>query len=453
MDVRRLPPPPRTGKLEAPPGLEPGMEVLQTSALPLGDGAVRTATRAAREDSRSRSLGGQVQPFERGEALIDLAGGRWSGKRDSNPRLRPWQGRTLPLSYSRSPRTLRQRYHRERLRFKALSRPGLAPRGSDRLRTRPSRRRGTRGSGAWTSCGSDRLRTRPSRQETQRATGRRRSMAPPVTISDRRAGRTDRRGRSTAQHGRRRRPRSATGPAGAERVPNQRDVRRIAGAGLYGHDVEAARPRGPPRLRHVALGHRHDPPLLARRHRPERAAEAAGRSRLDLDEHEHVAIPRDDVDFATTGPEPARKNGVPAAAQLSTSEIFSLPSKAFLMRCRHDARARMQGAGHPRTTAKNPQPGAAGRRPRPTLVGAGVSRLAGIRNRERPGRRPGAISSSSACRTACPRARSRVRRARLECGPRRRNRAAAAPPAALRSTVRSRSRRPAERPLRGAGAR
>ena len=28
-------------KLEAPPGFEPGMEVLQTSALPLGDGAFR----------------------------------------------------------------------------------------------------------------------------------------------------------------------------------------------------------------------------------------------------------------------------------------------------------------------------------------------------------------------------------------------------------------------------
>ena len=26
--------------MEAPPGFEPGMEVLQTSALPLGDGAV-----------------------------------------------------------------------------------------------------------------------------------------------------------------------------------------------------------------------------------------------------------------------------------------------------------------------------------------------------------------------------------------------------------------------------
>src|SRR5690349_16382552 len=30
----------------------------------------------------------------------------WSGKRDSNPRLRPWQGRTLPLSYSRPRRNL-----------------------------------------------------------------------------------------------------------------------------------------------------------------------------------------------------------------------------------------------------------------------------------------------------------------------------------------------------------
>src|SRR2546422_10409615 len=26
----------------------------------------------------------------------------WSGKRDSNPRPRPWQGRALPLSYSRA---------------------------------------------------------------------------------------------------------------------------------------------------------------------------------------------------------------------------------------------------------------------------------------------------------------------------------------------------------------
>jgi hypothetical protein len=34
----------------------------------------------------------------------------WSGKRDSNPRLRPWQGRTLPLSYSRPRREPRPQY-------------------------------------------------------------------------------------------------------------------------------------------------------------------------------------------------------------------------------------------------------------------------------------------------------------------------------------------------------
>ena len=64
--------------MEAPPGVEPGVEVLQTSALPLGDGAL---------------------PAKFGEPGKKL----WSGKRDSNPRLRPWQGRTLPLSYSRLP--------------------------------------------------------------------------------------------------------------------------------------------------------------------------------------------------------------------------------------------------------------------------------------------------------------------------------------------------------------
>src|SRR4051812_18358170 len=31
----------RERRLEAPPGFEPGVEVLQTSALPLGDGAAR----------------------------------------------------------------------------------------------------------------------------------------------------------------------------------------------------------------------------------------------------------------------------------------------------------------------------------------------------------------------------------------------------------------------------
>src|SRR6185369_1838336 len=126
-------------KLEAPPGFEPGVEVLQTSALPLGDGADRTERagfrayrpmlqRTARMVfSIARSLGSQVDSLLRGRAATEgkfrqdssaklgspsVAPERsgsegWSGKRDSNPRLRPWQGRTLPLSYSRSPNTKR----------------------------------------------------------------------------------------------------------------------------------------------------------------------------------------------------------------------------------------------------------------------------------------------------------------------------------------------------------
>src|SRR5471032_1556456 len=34
---------------------------------------------------------------------IPMVGRKWSGRRDSNPRPRPWQGRALPLSYARAP--------------------------------------------------------------------------------------------------------------------------------------------------------------------------------------------------------------------------------------------------------------------------------------------------------------------------------------------------------------
>ena len=55
--------------LEASPRLELGMRILQTLALPLGYDAVYYII--------------------------------WSGRRDSDPRLSPWQGDTLPLSHSR----------------------------------------------------------------------------------------------------------------------------------------------------------------------------------------------------------------------------------------------------------------------------------------------------------------------------------------------------------------
>ena len=84
--------------LEAPPGFEPGVEVLQTSALPLGDGAPEKQNGGSSHAEDPPANARRV--FKRAKL--------WSGKRDSNPRLRPWQGRTLPLSYSRSNL---QRYH------------------------------------------------------------------------------------------------------------------------------------------------------------------------------------------------------------------------------------------------------------------------------------------------------------------------------------------------------
>ena len=38
--------------MEAPPGFEPGMEVLQTSALPLGDGAYQNRPRTQKNPQR-----------------------------------------------------------------------------------------------------------------------------------------------------------------------------------------------------------------------------------------------------------------------------------------------------------------------------------------------------------------------------------------------------------------
>ena len=59
----------------------------------------------------------------------------WSGKRDSNPRLRPWQGRTLPLSYSR-PRTTK--VPQRSVAFN-LDTPGRGSRSTSPTENSPSR--------------------------------------------------------------------------------------------------------------------------------------------------------------------------------------------------------------------------------------------------------------------------------------------------------------------------
>ena len=113
------------------------IEVLQTSALPLGYRAPCQKFRrsfAAAQDfacglplrSRPQNRSTWLPPMPRlhaerlperkirvmqaGQSLAKTKSpcglrGReqnWSGRRELNPRLRPWQGRTLPLSYSRS---------------------------------------------------------------------------------------------------------------------------------------------------------------------------------------------------------------------------------------------------------------------------------------------------------------------------------------------------------------
>ena len=117
--------------LEAPPGIGPGMKVLQTSALPLGYGAgemiqgVRTdGTKRKPEPTRAQnprvegrrgnfcSAGTTRLEYRRERRYsgfdpraVRKRAGRihgilpalfWSGLRGSNPPPRPWQGRALP---------------------------------------------------------------------------------------------------------------------------------------------------------------------------------------------------------------------------------------------------------------------------------------------------------------------------------------------------------------------
>ena len=79
-------------------GVERASKRPRNEAHPGGPAGPTLLQRAER--SRRRSAG----VVKRAGAPTGATFQDWSGKRDSNPRLRPWQGRTLPLSYSRSPR-------------------------------------------------------------------------------------------------------------------------------------------------------------------------------------------------------------------------------------------------------------------------------------------------------------------------------------------------------------
>jgi hypothetical protein len=72
------------------------------ATAPIEDRGLPAGNRRPRQHDAhlgSRELGWASR---RSASVGARAKAEWSGKRDSNPRLRPWQGRTLPLSYSRS---------------------------------------------------------------------------------------------------------------------------------------------------------------------------------------------------------------------------------------------------------------------------------------------------------------------------------------------------------------
>ena len=82
--------------LEAAPGFEPGNRGFADRCL------TTWLCRHKKNDSDAdeRRFSGFYQ--DKKGYLTFLRQQKWSGKRDLNPRLQPWQGCTLPLSYSRS---------------------------------------------------------------------------------------------------------------------------------------------------------------------------------------------------------------------------------------------------------------------------------------------------------------------------------------------------------------
>src|ERR1700688_3937608 len=70
-----------------------------------GNRLQRTIVAAGKQHNShgEKNAGKRGRPEPHG-TLLSRPKNIWSGRRDLNPRLRPWQGRTLPLSYSRSVR-------------------------------------------------------------------------------------------------------------------------------------------------------------------------------------------------------------------------------------------------------------------------------------------------------------------------------------------------------------
>jgi len=93
------------------------------------------------------------------------------------------------------------------------------------------------------------------------------------------------------------------------------------------HDIEPARTIMQAMSGEIVNRHLCNAVLLQTSDSCSTAAELAAGSRLHFDEHGHLAIASDDVNFSKASPVATRKNCVPAARELCAREIFSKFSK------------------------------------------------------------------------------------------------------------------------------
>jgi hypothetical protein len=137
-----------------------------------------------------------------------------------------------------------------------------------------------------------------------------------------------------------------------ECISNDLDARVIL-ADHDGHDVEAACGSLNRLAGQVCGGHAGNATLFPSRHGLGRIAACFLTACLDLDEHQTVTVPGNDVDFAEAGAIATGKDCVPFAHERANRQIFSTfaddemcCSRHALARCKRGSIA-IAGANHP----------------------------------------------------------------------------------------------------------
>jgi hypothetical protein len=105
---------------------------------------------------------------------------------------------------------------------------------------------------------------------------------------------------------------------------------------VHGHHVETTWSIIQPVPRKKIHCHFCNAALLPRRDRLGAIAESVPGARFDLDEHGHIAVAGDDVDFAIAGAVAAFENCVPALEQFCAGDVFANDSEQMPFVSGHD---------------------------------------------------------------------------------------------------------------------